>query len=75
MSISQSDRKRNIFSTFYLLVRQALSGQQQDYTTGSIRRIFRGAGNASMGAGAYRRLFGYPADRNQYYGDQPVQAG
>lgn len=38
MAISQSGQKGNIFSRFYLLVRQALSGQQQDYTTGSIRR-------------------------------------
>jgi putative MATE family efflux protein len=38
MSFSQPNRKGNTFSTIYLLARQALSGQQQDYTTGSIRR-------------------------------------
>ena len=38
MSFPQSNRKGNTFSTVYQLARQALSGQHQEYTTGSIRR-------------------------------------
>lgn len=38
MSVSPPNRKGNTLSTLYLLIRQALSGQHQDYTTGSIRR-------------------------------------
>jgi putative MATE family efflux protein len=38
MSVSQSNRKRNTLSAVIGLVRQALSGQHQDYTAGSIRR-------------------------------------
>ncbi|HEY6902409.1 MAG TPA: MATE family efflux transporter, partial [Puia sp.] len=38
MSFSQPNRKGNTFSTVILLTKQALSGQHQDYTSGSIRR-------------------------------------
>src|SRR5258708_1060874 len=38
MSDSQPSQKGNSFSTIFLLARQALSGQHQDYTAGSIRR-------------------------------------
>ncbi|HXO74349.1 MAG TPA: MATE family efflux transporter, partial [Puia sp.] len=38
MSVIQPNRKRNTLSAIYGLVRQALSGQHQDYTAGSIRR-------------------------------------
>src|SRR5260221_8608213 len=38
MSDSQPNQKGNSFSTIFLLARQALSGQHQDYTAGSIRR-------------------------------------
>jgi len=38
MSFSQPNRKENTFSRIYSLTRLALSGEHQDYTTGSIRR-------------------------------------
>src|ERR1700754_127003 len=38
MSVIQPNRKRNTLSAIYGLIRQALSGQHQDYTAGSIRR-------------------------------------
>lgn len=38
MSSSQPNQKGNTFSTIVLVLRQSLSGQHQDYTTGSIRR-------------------------------------
>src|SRR6201991_664893 len=38
MSVIQPNRKRNTLSAICGLIRQALSGQHQDYTAGSIRR-------------------------------------
>jgi putative MATE family efflux protein len=38
MSSSQPNQKENTFSTIVSVLRQSLSGQHQDYTTGSIRR-------------------------------------
>src|SRR5690242_7726549 len=38
MSSSQPNQKGNTLSTIALVLRQSLSGQQQDFTTGSIRR-------------------------------------
>src|ERR1700759_4097395 len=38
MSMYQPNKKGNLISSIYLLFRQALSGQHQDYTIGSIRR-------------------------------------
>lgn len=38
MSWSASNGRRNTFSSLLLVLRQALSGEQQDYTKGSIRR-------------------------------------
>ena len=38
MSSSQPNQKGNTFSTIALVVRQSLSGQHQDFTSGSIRR-------------------------------------
>jgi len=38
MSSSQPNRKGNVLSSIYFLFRQAFSGEQQDYTSGSIRR-------------------------------------
>ncbi|WP_431212825.1 MATE family efflux transporter [Puia sp. P3] len=38
MSLPQSNQKRSSFSAAISLIRQALSGEHQDYTTGSIRR-------------------------------------
>ena len=38
MSSSQPNQKGNAFSTIALVLRQSLSGQHQDFTTGSIRR-------------------------------------
>jgi putative MATE family efflux protein len=38
MSFSQPNRKESTFSRIYSLTRLALSGEHQDYTTGSIRR-------------------------------------
>jgi len=38
MSLPQSNQKRSTFSAAISLFRQALSGEHQDYTTGSIRR-------------------------------------
>ena len=38
MSSSQPNRKGNIVSSIYFLFRQALSGENLDYTSGSIRR-------------------------------------
>jgi putative MATE family efflux protein len=38
MSFSSPNQKRNFLSSGFLLFRQALSGEQRDYTVGSIRR-------------------------------------
>jgi putative MATE family efflux protein len=38
MSTSQPNQKGNTFSTILYVLRQSLSGQHQEYTTGSIRR-------------------------------------
>ena len=38
MSLSQSNQKGSLRSSIYNLFRQALSGEHQDYTIGSIRR-------------------------------------
>jgi putative MATE family efflux protein len=38
MSLSQPNQKGSLRSSIYLLFRQALSGEHQDYTIGSIRR-------------------------------------
>jgi putative MATE family efflux protein len=38
MSLSSSNRKSNLFLNIYHLIRESLSGEQRDYTTGSMRR-------------------------------------
>ena len=38
MSFSSSNRKSNLFLNSYHLIRESLSGEQRDYTTGSMRR-------------------------------------
>ena len=38
MSLSSSNRKSNFFLDSYHLIRESLSGEQRDYTTGSMRR-------------------------------------